>query len=106
MEILGEMKIIDCGKSGQARKLLYILGKKIYIYYCYFGNPMQDFVIDDKENIKTIEILKELNINMNFINSSNIEESDEFKGKTFVLTGSLEKNTRKEALSRPWMFSS
>lgn len=51
MEILGEMKIIDCGKSGQARKLLYILGKKIYIYYCYFGNPMQDFVIDDKENI-------------------------------------------------------
>lgn len=51
MEILGEMKIIDCGKSGQARKLLYILGKKIYIYYCYFNNPMQDFVIDDKENI-------------------------------------------------------
>lgn len=51
MEILGEMKIIDCGKSGQARKLLYILGKKIYIYYCYFGNSTQDFVIDDKENI-------------------------------------------------------
>lgn len=51
MKILGEMKIIDCGKSGQARKLLYILGKKTYIYYCYFGNPMQDFVIDDKENI-------------------------------------------------------
>lgn len=51
MKILGEMKIIDCGKSGQARKLLYILGKKIYIYYCYFGNPVQDFVIDDKENI-------------------------------------------------------
>lgn len=51
MEILGEMKIIDCGKSGQARKLLYILGKKIYTYYCYFGNPTQDFVIDDKENI-------------------------------------------------------
>lgn len=51
MKILGEMKIIDCGKSGQARKLLYILGKKIYIYYCYFSNPMQDFVIDDKENI-------------------------------------------------------
>lgn len=45
------MKIIDCGKSGQAQKLLYILGKKIYIYYCYFGNPIQDFVIDDKENI-------------------------------------------------------
>ena len=51
MKILGEMKIIDCGRSGQARKLLYILGKKIYIYYCYFGNPIQDFVIDDKENI-------------------------------------------------------
>lgn len=51
MEIFEEMKIIDCGESGQARKLLYILGKKIYIYYCYFGNPVQDFVIDDKENI-------------------------------------------------------
>lgn len=51
MKILEEMKIIDCGESGRARKLLYILGKKIYIYYCYFGNHIQDFIIDDKENI-------------------------------------------------------
>lgn len=25
--------------------------KKLYICYCYFGNPSQDFVIDEKENL-------------------------------------------------------
>ena len=64
------------------------------------GNIIAKSIVDyfnDKENIKTIEILKELNINMNFINSSNIEESDEFKGKTFVLTGTLQNITRDRA---------
>ena len=40
--------------------------------------------------------LKEHNINMNYINN-NYQELEEFSGKTFVLTGSLEKYTRDEA---------
>ena len=47
------MKILaDCGKRGSARKILIQdQKKKLYICYCYFGNPSQDFVIDDKENL-------------------------------------------------------
>lgn len=47
------MKILaDCGKRGSARKILIQdQKKKLYICYCYFGNPSQDFVIDEKENL-------------------------------------------------------
>ena len=47
------MKVLaDCGKRGSARKILIQdQKKKLYICYCYFGNPSQDFVIDDKENL-------------------------------------------------------
>lgn len=47
------MKVLaDCGKRGNARKILIQdQKKKLYICYCYFGNPSQDFVIDDKENL-------------------------------------------------------
>lgn len=47
------MKVLaDCGKKGSARKILIQdQKKKLYICYCYFGNPSQDFVIDDKENL-------------------------------------------------------
>ena len=54
----------------------------------YFNNP---------ENKQTIEKLKELNINMEYINNSAYEEKDEFKGKTFVLTGTLINITRDKA---------
>ena len=42
----------------------------------------------DEENIKLINDLKELGLNMEYINN-NLKENDEVKGKTFVVTGTL-----------------
>lgn len=64
------------------------------------GNIIAKSIIDyfkDNENIELINKLKELNINMNYINTSSYEEKDEFKGKTFVLTGTLVNITRDKA---------
>ena len=52
---------------------------------------------NNEQNINIINKLKELNINMNYINTSPYEEKDEFKGKTFVLTGTLVSITRDKA---------
>ena len=54
------MKVLaDCGKRGNARKILIQdQKKKLYICYCYFVNPSQDFVIDDKENLIQDEIIR------------------------------------------------
>lgn len=52
---------------------------------------------NNEENKTLINKLKELNINMNYINTSPYEEKDEFKGKTFVLTGTLINITREKA---------
>lgn len=54
---------------------------------------------DNQDNISLINNLKELNINMTYINDSKYEEKEEFKGKTFVLTGTLINITRDEASS-------
>ena len=64
------------------------------------GEIIAKSIIDyfkDEENIKIINKLKELGINMNYINTSGYEEKDEFKGKTFVLTGTLINITRDKA---------
>ena len=64
------------------------------------GDIIAKSVIDyfnNEDNIKIIDKLKELGINMNYINNSNLEEKDEFKGKTFVLTGTLVSITRDRA---------
>lgn len=64
------------------------------------GEIIAKSIIDyfkDEENIKIINKLKELGINMNYINNSGYEEKDEFKGKTFVLTGTLINITRDRA---------
>ena len=62
-----------------------------------FGEIMAKSVVEffsTEQNIKMIEALKELGLNM----KSLAEIKDErFKGKTFVLTGSLSKFTRNEA---------
>ena len=50
----------------------------------------------DENNINLINKLKENNVNMEYINN-NYHESDEFVGKTFVLTGTLMNTTRDEA---------
>ena len=50
----------------------------------------------NEENIEIINKLKEHNINMEYINN-NYKESEEFLGKTFVLTGTLTNITREEA---------
>lgn len=52
---------------------------------------------NDEENINIINKLKDLNVNMQYINTSDYDEKDEFKGKTFVLTGSLVNITREKA---------
>ena len=52
---------------------------------------------NDEENKFIVNRLKDLNLNMNYINTSSYEESDEFKGKTFVLTGTLINITRDKA---------
>jgi len=57
--------------------------------YEYINNPI---------NIKLIEDLKEVNMNMDYLGE--IVEDDNFKDKTFVLTGSLEKITREEATNK------
>ena len=64
------------------------------------GSTIAQSIIDyfsSEENIKIINKLRELGINMNYINNSNLEEKDEFKGKTFVLTGTLVSITRDRA---------
>lgn len=54
----------------------------------YFSN-------EDNKNI--ITKLKQLGVNTTYINNSGYEKKDEFKGKTFVLTGSLVNITRDKA---------
>ena len=49
----------------------------------------------NEENLEMIEKLKSLNINMNYLGKVTIDE--QFKDKTFVLTGSLSSITREEA---------
>jgi len=51
----------------------------------------------DEENINIINKLKEYNVNMTYINDSNIEINDNFNNKTFVLTGTLNTITRDKA---------
>ena len=51
----------------------------------------------NEDNIRIINKLKDIGVNMNYINSSNYEEKDEFMGKTFVLTGTLVNITRDKA---------
>ena len=57
-----------------------------------------DYLSDD-HNKAIIEELKDLGINMKYLGEK-VEEKEEFSGKTFVLTGSLEIFTREEAESR------
>ena len=51
---------------------------------------------DNEDNIKLINNLKNLNVNMDYIGKS-ININEYFANKTFVLTGSLETMTREEA---------
>ena len=63
------------------------------------GDIIAKSIVDyfqNEENIEIINKLKEHNINMNYVNN-NYKESEEFVGKTFVLTGTLTNITRDEA---------
>lgn len=51
---------------------------------------------NNEDNIKMIEELKELGLNMEYLGTE-VSEETVFTGKTFVLTGSLESITRDEA---------
>ncbi len=51
---------------------------------------------DNTDNLEIINKLKELNVNMTYLGKK-IEKDDNFFGKTFVLTGTLELFTRDEA---------
>lgn len=61
-----------------------IIAKSIYEYF------------HNEENIYIINRLKSHNVNMKYIND-NYQETEEFSGKTFVLTGTLTNITREEA---------
>lgn len=64
------------------------------------GEIIAKSIIDyfnNEENINIINKLKELNINMEYKNPTSYEEKEEFKGKTFVLTGTLVNITRDKA---------
>lgn len=44
--------ICDCGKLGTARKILVQdKYRRLYTCYYYFGNPHQNFVVDEKGNL-------------------------------------------------------
>lgn len=62
------------------------------------AKSVRDF-FDDTHNAGIVEELKDLGLNMNYLGEK-VEEKEEFAGKTFVLTGSLEIFTREEAESR------
>ena len=64
------------------------------------GDIIAKSIVDyfnDDNNKQIINKLKALNVNMKYINTSNVEEKDDFKGKTFVLTGTLISITRDKA---------
>ena len=63
------------------------------------GNIIAKSIVDyfnNEENIEIINKLKEYNVNIEYVNN-NYKESEEFLGKTFVLTGTLTNITREEA---------
>ena len=51
----------------------------------------------DEDNISILNKLKEYGVNMTYIGNSNITLDDNFNGKTFVLTGTLNSITRDNA---------
>lgn len=51
----------------------------------------------DEENQKMLSKLKELGLNMTYIDDGKYKEQEEFTGKTFVLTGTLNSITRDKA---------
>ena len=66
------------------------------------GSIIADSVFEyfhNEKNIEIIDELKSMNVNMKYI-GNRIEDNENFKDKTFVLTGSLEKFTREEATSK------
>ena len=64
---------------------MVIIAKSIKLYF------------SNEDNMYIIKKLSELGVNMNYINTSSLEEKEEFKGKTFVLTGTLINITRDKA---------
>ena len=63
------------------------------------GNIIAKSIVDyfsHEDNLNLINRLKEVNVNMNYENND-YYETEEFLGKTFVLTGSLTNITREEA---------
>lgn len=64
------------------------------------GNIIAQSVIayfKEEENIQIINGLKEIGVNMDYINDFKIVNNKEFEGKTFVLTGTLTSVTREKA---------
>lgn len=64
------------------------------------GPIIANSIIDyfkNEENILIINKLKNIGVNMTYVNNLAYDEKDEFKGKTFVLTGTLISITRDNA---------
>ena len=61
------------------------------------GSVIATNIIDyfkDSNNISILNKLKDYGVNMNYISTNNINLDDNFNGKTFVLTGTLNFITR------------
>lgn len=59
------------------------------------GNIIVDNIINyfkDEKNVREITKLKELGINMKYIDRNNVEDNFNINGKTFVITGTLSKS--------------
>lgn len=119
---------IEKSKSNSLEKLLFGLGirnvgakmaKVLSKYYKNIDNlikaPKEELIsipdvgdiiansiveyFHDEENINIINKLKKLGVNTVYIQDSHYEENEDFKNKTFVLTGTLVNTTRDEASS-------
>lgn len=46
------MKVLFVWEKGSTRRfLVHDKNKKFYVYYYYIENPLQSFVVDEKENL-------------------------------------------------------
>ena len=100
---------IKNSKNNSLERLIFGLGirnvgaktaKVLAKYYKTLDNLMTasyEELVNISDIGDIIAKLKQLGVNTTYINNSGYEEKDEFKGKTFVLTGSLVNITRDKA---------
>jgi len=74
----------------------YVVGAALVFTASVFAQSIYEF-FRQPQTVDLINRLKEAGVNTKVIQNENTNTDDRFAGKTFVLTGSLEKYTRQEA---------